>query len=78
LLVSQRSKGKVEVVNEEMEDKKLELKEEPELNSLVEPPKEQAKEKEVNRLLLTVKSDSNLRKSPLVLESPREELNNSG
>jgi hypothetical protein len=76
LLESQRNPGpslgkkhenKVEVIHEE-EDRK-ELKE-PELNSWVEAPKEQAK------MLLTVKSDGAL---PRVdLDSPKEDINTSG
>lgn len=57
-------------------DKRQEIKI-PELNSLVEPPKElKEAAKEQSKMLLTVKSESNLKKS--ALESPRDDLNNSG
>ena len=55
-------------------EKKGELTKEPELNSLIEPPKEEKKEMGRESVkdskLMTVKSDGNLRRQPL--ESPRD------
>lgn len=63
-------------VKDAEKDKRQEIKI-PELNSLVEPPKELKEAvKEQSKMLLTVKSESNLKKN--ALQSPRDDLNNSG
>ena len=69
---SKNKEGSHVNIIEEEEEEKRELKDGPELNSMVEPPKKE----EPNRNLLTVKSDGAFPK--VSLDSPKDDLNNSG